>query len=157
MSDLIRKQGPLRYYFCRSLERAIQKYTNLSKSRSRPAQENENIFTRAAYFKQLHRQRISESLFPPANISADEFRDYPEDIEGTQPQLWESFREVDMSSDSDFCGFSGTSVLRALKLYYRRLLRSCHEVDTVCEIAARMLLGDIIVQSEWYRTPRQTG
>ena len=57
-----------------------------------------------------------------------------------------------MSSDFDFCGFSGTSVLTALKLYYRRLSRSRHEVDTVCEIAARMLLGDIIVQSEWYRS-----
>ena len=121
MSNLIRKQGPLRYYSRQSLERTIQKYTNLSKSRSRPAQENENILTRVAYFKQLHRQRISESLFPPANTSANEFQDYPGDIEGTQPQRWESFREVDMSSDFDFCGFSGTFVLTALKLYYRRL------------------------------------
>ena len=105
-----------------------------------------------AYFKQLHRQRIPESLFPPANTSANEFRNYPGDTEGTQPQLWESFKEVDMNSDFDFCGFSGTSVLAALKLYYRRLSRSRNDVDSMCEIAVQMLLCDIIVQSEWYRS-----
>ena len=41
------------------------------------------VLTRVAYFKQLHRQIISESLFPPANTSASDFKDYSWDVEGT--------------------------------------------------------------------------
>ena len=57
-----------------------------------------------------------------------------------------------MNSGYDFCGFFGVSVLAALKLYYRRLSRNRHDVDSVCEIAAWMLLGNIIIQSQWYRS-----
>ena len=88
MQALIHQQGPLRHYSCRSLERTIQKYTNLSKSRSRTEKENENILTRLTYFKQLNVQSVRNSLLPPRQVSFGEFFDHPDDH--SIPQLWKN-------------------------------------------------------------------
>ena len=87
MPTLIEQQGPLRYYSCRSLERTIQKYSNLCKSKSRPHQDSENIIKRLNFFKEFRMQQLQEMIHPNQNKKLESFFDCPDDKEGVKPQL----------------------------------------------------------------------
>ena len=89
--ELIKRYGPLRYYSCRSLERTIQKYTNLSKSKSAPHKEKDNYIERYNYYKTYSAQLNQQGLIPARRIKESEFEDHPDDIDQTMPQLWEKF------------------------------------------------------------------
>ena len=82
---LIEQQETLRYYSCRSLERTIQKYSNLCKSKSRPHQDSENILKRLNFFKEFQMQQLQERIRPNQNDRPNSFFNYPGDDDGVMP------------------------------------------------------------------------
>ncbi|KAI8332185.1 hypothetical protein BD560DRAFT_341296 [Blakeslea trispora] len=145
MADLIRQQGPLRHYSCRSFERTIQKYTNLSRSRARPAQENENILAKIVYYKQLKQQTIHNSLLPPRLPTSDAFLDHPDGI--TIPQLWKKFMDVNLNDDADYFGFSSSAIANAIQKYYHRTTSHPLPIDKHARFSA---LIDFSITPSWY-------
>ena len=152
MPTLIEQQGPLRYYSCRSLERTIQKYSNLCKSKSRPHQDSENILKRLNFFKEFQMQQLQEMIHPNQNDRSESFLNYPGDDEGVKPQLWAKFQTINLNEVDDVYGVSAEDIYRALQLYYRRDHHQVAENDTVSFMsAARMLYNDLVYQSKYYR------
>ena len=83
--ELIKRYGPLRYYSCRSLERTIQKYTNLSKSKSAPHKETDNYIERYNYYKTYSAQLNQQGLILARRIKESEFEDHPDDVDQAMP------------------------------------------------------------------------
>ena len=153
MSDLIRHQGPLRYYSCRSLERTIQKFSNLSKSKSRPDRETENILRRLNFFKQFQVQMLQESILPARLEPSDRFLDYPGDINHVLPQLWAKFRTVNIELENVLFDIPKDKIVLALRRFYARNQIRVRGSDVVqIQLAARMYHNGLVHQSKYYRS-----
>ena len=150
--DLIKRYGPLRYYSCRSLERTIQKYTNLSKSKSAPHKETDNYIERYNYFKTYNAQLNQQGLIPARRIKDSEFLDRPDDIDQVMPQLWERFAYQCLDQDVNIAGVSIKCIEAAMKRYFGRLPNGIARLDNnQVKLAARVRLDDMVIQSRWHR------
>ena len=153
MSSLIRQQGPLRYYSCRSLERTIRKYSNLSKSKSMPEKETDNILGRLNYFKELHSQQLYDSMLPSSLSANDDFLDYPGDYADNMPHLWSKFKVEDIEVGVDLFGVPLNKFVLTLRRYYNRCtIRVASSDIKEIKLAARMLSNGLVYQSRYYRS-----
>lgn len=150
--DLIKRYGPLRYYSCRSLERTIQKYTNLSRSTSAPYQESNNLIERFNYFKTYTALLNQEGLVAPRRTRATEYEDHPDDVDQTMPQLWEKFEIKSLRQDGLIAKVPIADIEAAMKRYFGRLPNGVARLDNdQIKLAARVRLDDVIIQSRWHR------
>ena len=154
--DLIKSYGPLRYYSCRSLERTIQKFTNLSKSKSQPIKETDNVFVRFSFFKQHNDQLTKKDLYPARKQKPNSFKNHPLDFDGSQVQLWERFEDVDLDQVEEIANIPAESVKHAIIKHYER---SCPEdqvaISSKATLAASILKEDTVIQSKWHYGNRQ--
>ena len=149
--DLIKSYGPLRYYSCRSLERTIQKFTNLSKSKSQPIKETDNVFVRLSYFKQYNDQLAKKDLYPARKEKPNSFRNHPLDFDGSQVQLWERFEDVDLDQVDNIAAIPSESIKHAITKYHQRLSQADNvTINTKATLAASILKDDTVIQSKWH-------
>ena len=149
--DLIKSYGPLRYYSCRSLERTIQKFTNLSKSKSQPFKETDNVFVRLSYFKQFNDQLMKKDLYPARKIKPNTFKNHPLDFEGSQTQLWERFEEADLDQAEEIATIPAEVVKQAIVKHYERINQEDNvTISTKVTSAASILKEDTVIQSKWH-------
>ena len=150
--ELIKRYGPLRYYSCRSLERTIQKYTNLAKSKSASGKESSNLVERYQYFKTYTSQLNQEGLVAPRRVKETEYEDHPDDIEGIMPQLWERFEIKYLSQEGFVAKVPISDIELALKKYFGRLPNGISRLDNdQVKLAARVRIDDKVIQSRWHR------
>ena len=103
------------------MERTIQKYTNLSKSKSQPIKEADNIFVRLNYFKKYNDQLAKKDLYPARKDKPNSFRNHPLDYAGTQAQLWEKFEDVDLDQLDMIANIPTQSIYQAIQKYHQRI------------------------------------
>ena len=153
MSELIRQQGPLRYYSCRSLERTIEKFSNLCKWKSRPERETENILRRLNFFKEFQVQMLQESILPSRLEPSDCFLDYPGDMNHVLPQLWAKFTSVNLDFETMLYDIPKDKIVLALRRFYaRHQLRVRGSEVVQIQLAARMYQNGFVYQSRYYRS-----
>lgn len=153
MYDLIKKQGPLRYYSCRSLERTIKKFSNLCKSKSRPHQENENLLERYNFFKEFQQQQARESLVPRRQESPDAFLDHPNDPEGIVPQFLKRFEDTNLHTAQGIYGVEMRKVTEAMQRFYHRTNHVANvQMEPEVRLAAQMISNGFLIQSKFHRT-----
>ena len=149
--DLIKSYGPLRYYSCRSLERTIQKYTNLSRSKSQPIKETDNIFVRLNYFKKFNEQMPKKDQYPARKGKPDSFKNHPLDYTGSQAQLWEKFEEIDFDQHDEIVDIPAQSIYQAIQKYFERTSQQDNiVVSKKTVLSARLLKGSTVFQSKWH-------
>ena len=158
--DLIKSYGPLRYYSCRSLERTIQKFTNLSKSKSQPIKEIDNIFVRLNYFKKYNEQLAKKDLYPARKEKPNSFKNHPLDYTGSQAQLQEKFEEVDFDQLGEIVDIPVQPIHQAIQKYYERIGQQENVVvKNKATLSARLLKDSTVFQSKWHygkRNPRRS-
>lgn len=150
--DLIQRYGPLRYYSCRSLERTIQKFTNLCRSTSATNTESNNVMQRTNYFKTYKAQLNLEGLVPVRRTRIDEFEDHPNDIDGTMPQLWEKFEVCYLEQNKMIANVPMSQIEDAMKKYFGRMPGGVASLDNNrIKLAARIVKDSTVIQSRWHR------
>ncbi|OBZ81292.1 hypothetical protein A0J61_10658, partial [Choanephora cucurbitarum] len=137
--------------------RTIQKYTNLSKSKSAPHKETDNYIERYNYFKTYNAQLNQQGLIPARRIKNSEFLDHPDDIDQVMPQLWERFAYQCLDQDINIAGVSIKCIEAAMKRYFGRLPNGIARLDNnQVKLTARVRLDDIARESSrssqvsWY-------
>ena len=115
---MIRKQGPLRVYSARSMERSIGNLKKMIKSKVEAGTNASNIVERNAFFNYVN------TLFGDDTAGQSEdthFRSLPGDTDG--PQLWEPFVQETLVDGGDRIeGVQMKTVISGLKKYYGRLI-----------------------------------
>ena len=86
---------------------------------------------------------------PLRQASIGEFFDHPDDY--SIPQLWEKFQNFDLENDNDGFGVTSSVIVDAIERYYLRSFAERETVDTRVKFAARLLHGQILLQSKWYK------
>ena len=153
MYDLIKKQGPLRYYSCRSLERTIKKSSNLCKSKSRPQQENENLLQRYNFFKEFQQQQAKESLLPRRQENPDAFLDHFNNPEGIVPQFLKRFEDINLNTTPGMYGVEMRKVVEAMQRFYHQTNRVVDtDIEPEVRLAAQMISNGFLIQSKFHRT-----
>ncbi|OBZ81236.1 hypothetical protein A0J61_10715 [Choanephora cucurbitarum] len=149
--DLIKSYGFLRYYSCRSLQRTIQKFTNLSKSKSQSIKGTDNVFVRLSYFKQYNDQLAKKDLYPARKEKPNSFRNHPLDFDGSQAQIWERFEDVDLGQVDQIAAIPSESIIHAITKYHQRLTQADNATISIkATLAASILKDDTVIQSKWH-------
>ncbi|OBZ80395.1 hypothetical protein A0J61_11556, partial [Choanephora cucurbitarum] len=142
------RYGPLRYYSCRSLERTVQKYTNLSRSRSAPDVETNNLLKRFSHFKPYNSYLNLRDLITARRKRADEYEDHLDDVEGVMPQLWEKFEKAVLIDDLEIASVSMVRIRQAMERYLTGLHSGPSSLDnSEVKWAARAVIDGVVIQS----------
>ena len=150
--DLIRQQGPFRYFSCRSLERTIKKYSNMVRSMSAPDVEISNIHTRVNYYKEHRPAETTDNIISSSTTRERDFYDHPTHPE-TTPRLWSKIQHLELRERADFFGASTWQLINALQRYYSRLGLSGSVIDSQqVTMAGSMLKDEVYFHSRMHRT-----
>ena len=150
--ELIRQQGSLRYFFCRSLERTVKKYSNMVNSMSAPDVEISNIHHRVNYYKEHRSTEESESFMASSSIRERDFLLHLTQPD-TTPRLWSKIIHLELRERADFFGASTWQFINALQRYYSRLGLSGSVIDSEqITMAGSMLKDDVYYHSRLHRT-----
>ncbi|OBZ81152.1 hypothetical protein A0J61_10799, partial [Choanephora cucurbitarum] len=150
--ELIKRYGPLRYYSCRSLERTIPRYVNLSRSKSAPDVETSNILQRYNYFKTYNSILNQNGLVRARRTREAEYEDDPDDEEGVLSQLWKKFQQAVLNDGIEIANVSIIGIRQAMEKYFGRLSGGSTSLDNnSVKWAARVMIDGIVIQSRWHR------
>ncbi|OBZ80524.1 hypothetical protein A0J61_11427 [Choanephora cucurbitarum] len=150
--ELIRQQGPLRYFSCRSLERTIKKYSNMANSMSAPDVEISNIHNRVNYYKEHRSTEESESFMASSSTRERDSLLHPTQPD-TTPRLWSKIIHLELRERADFFGASTWQFINALQRYYSRLGLSGSVIDSQQIImAGSMLKEEVCFHSRMHRS-----
>lgn len=155
---MIRRQGPLRAYSTRSMERVIGKFSKLINSKTKGGRNASNLVEKFAVKNYLNATlNLKELLNPiaPESYSDSSYIDDPNDSRGAQ--LWEPFEEESLvfsvEPQDEVEGVTGRSILKALQKYY---IRNSGDQDFSVQnqtitVAARLWKDSTIFGSNMYR------
>ena len=152
---MIRRQGPLRAYSTRSMERTIGVFSKLIKSKRSGGKNASNLIERLGLLSYINSVLDIESLvdlIKPASYSTNSYMNHPEDRNG--PQLWEPFSTVILNAGSTVEGVSGGRFIKAVKRYYLRSNAAVGSVDfnnLEITLASRLWKNSTIFSSSRYR------
>ncbi|GAA5804830.1 hypothetical protein HPULCUR_010338 [Helicostylum pulchrum] len=152
---IIRRQGPLRAYSTRSMERTIGVFSKLIKSKRSGGKKASNLIERLglqSYISSVLDIEMLINLIKPATYSTNSYMNHPEDRNG--PQLWEPFSMVTINADSVIEGVSGGRLVKAIKRYYLRSNSAAGSVDfnnLKITLASRLWMNSTIFSSSRYR------
>ncbi|OBZ80612.1 hypothetical protein A0J61_11339 [Choanephora cucurbitarum] len=150
--ELIKQQGPLRYFSCRSLERTIKKYSNMVRSMFAPDVEISNIHTRVNYYKEHRSAETTDSSIGSSSVQERDFLLHPTHPQ-TTPRLWLKIQRIELCERADFFGASTWQFINALQRYYSRLGLSGSVIDSQqITMAGSMLKDDVYYHSRLHRT-----
>ncbi|KAI9010510.1 hypothetical protein CLU79DRAFT_710433, partial [Phycomyces nitens] len=118
---IIRRQGPLRSYSTRSMERVIGVYSKLIRSKSKGGRNASLLVERFAIHRYIHTAidlHNHTSIIHPHTYNESSFINIPNDESGAQ--LWEPFHRNTQLLDDTIEGISSNIVRNALLRYYTR-------------------------------------
>lgn len=153
---MIEKQGVLRAYSGRSMERTIGRYKKLIKSKVSAGVNAGNIlerFTIYGHVKSLNiDMRETLNLMGPKKYTTESFISLdPHDK--TAPQLWSPLCQYPPSSLP--CGVSAIQITNALKKFYQRVYsvtyRPTSSNSNIFNVAGRAWFNDIVYTSTLYK------
>lgn len=154
---ITKKNGPMRVYSARSMERTIGKYSRLIKSTVFSGKNAGNIVerlaTRSIVNFSLDITRLLD-IIQPNRTSLDDYLELPESsMHNMDHQLWSPFSSANIASDTPIESVPAKVVKKELAKYYTRSA-SCSLNNTHIDISARALLESHVYGSIMYRRIR---
>lgn len=151
---MLQKQGPLRAYSTRSMERSIGFFAKRINSKSKGGQHASNLVERFAVQSSISMMvdiGAELQVIKSRQYSSASYIDHPNDNDGAQ--LWEPFNDVGLVEDVLVEGVDVAAVLSALKKCYTRATGS-HVININrmdIKTSARLWRGSSIFSSAMYR------
>ncbi|KAG2191063.1 hypothetical protein INT47_012048, partial [Mucor saturninus] len=153
---MIEKQGVLKAYSGRSMERTIGRYKKLIKSKVNAGANAGNVLERFAIYGHVNSLNINLretlNLLEPKKRTTNDFVSL-DPSDDTAPELWSPLFQCPVSTLP--CGVSDRQFTSALQRYYRREYSGPHEfVNTrsgVVNGAGRAWFDDIVYTSSFFK------
>lgn len=152
---MIRKQGPLRAYSTRSMERSIGVFSKLIKSKKDGGKNASNLIERLGMFNHINLVlpiREAANIINTRSYSSKSYINHPQDPSG--PQLWEPFIETNLDNEISVESINGEKIIKALKRYYLRSntdTRSLNPSQLKITLSSRLLLNSTVFSSSIFR------
>lgn len=152
---IIKRQGPLRAYSTRSMERSIGVFSKLIKSKREGGKNASNIIERLAIYNHVNCVLNIEklvSLITPRQYTDASYMDHPNDVNGLQ--LWEPFLPIfELNDELLVEGVPGKRIKKAIKRFYTRSKSQPISTTTANSIvlASRLWASSTVYSSCMYR------
>lgn len=134
LAFIIKQVGPLKAYSCRSLERTIKKFRNLSRGFKDIGANTSNVISTHARYNTTYMYGIRNKAIPSKPYDEGSFVSHPSG-DKTLPQLWSPISNDDLNGATDTvlvcCGVKKYKIVKALKKYYDRNYGVSNNVDII--------------------------
>lgn len=158
IGHISRKNGCLRAYSARAMERNIGRYSKLIKSRVLTGKNAGNIVERLATRSVVNISINIPSVLDivePKKTSLDDFEELPLTSKyNLGHQLWSPFSKADLSTCTSVESIPSTTILKELRKFYSRSASGTLR-NTAIEISARALIISHVYGSLMYRRLRR--
>ena len=153
---MIEKQGVLKAYSGRSMERTIGRYKKLINSRVNAGANAGNVLERFSVFGYVNSLNIdikkSLNLLGPRHYTENSYLSLPSNP-AVGPQLWSPMSSVTLSTFSSFISSSpfSTALQKFIQRIHSRSDPSSSSNNNISTIAGRAWYDNFIYSSEFYK------
>lgn len=153
---MIRKQGPLRAFSTRSMERSIGVFSKLIKSKRDGGKNASNLIVRFGMHNHINSVLSIDQLtniIKTRPYSSSSYMNLPQDRDG--PQLWEPFNTITLNNSVSIEDVNGEKIIKALIKYIFRSstvkLKPSDLNGVNITLASRLWLNSTVISSSQYR------
>lgn len=160
LQHIIQMVGPLKAYSCRSLERTIGKFSNITKGRINVGVNASKVLSDNAHYNSLVIRGVY-SMLTRNNYNQNSFISHPSG-DRTFPQLWEPFIQETLGGEIDerlSCAeLTKFKIVEALQAFYKRNygFRNGEVLDSDILIAGRSWKDSLVISSTMYRMRKRS-